>query len=151
MLCGKKLFWNHAISGINSSEFALASIPCLETWKSSLLGKHEHLTRNTIKLLTLENIPVQLFFKALKNEYTDALIVRAHNLILRERSNAFLGVIYEAPERSEINISLPNTLLTRAEQLTPHDGAIYSEAYGTTHYYASLFEKIDSICDDSTL
>ncbi len=148
---GQLLFWSHGIGEISSSEFATASQARLVEWTSSVHSKHLLLLEHTVELLTNRDIPIMLFMKALKDEYTDDLLVRAHSLITNGRSNVFLGIIYEGLEDSQtcrVTNELVNTRLMRVKKLTPHDGAIYCEKFQTVGFYDSLFDQVDALLDE---
>jgi hypothetical protein len=142
------LFWSHGIGGISSSEFASASRARLDEWTSSVHSKHRLLQEHTCSLLTRRDIPIVLFIKALKDEYTDDLFVRAHSLIVNGRTNVFLGIIYEGVEDCRVTNELAGTRSIRVKQLTPHDGAIYTEKYQTVGSYDMLFDQVDSLLDE---
>ena len=142
---GKRLFWGHGIVGISPSEFASASHAVLDEWTSSLRSKHLQLYEHTVELLTDQNIPIRLFIKALKDEFTDDLFVRVHSLIMNWRTNVFLGIIYEGSRDSGVTNELTNTVLMKVEKLTPHNGAIFFEKYQTASSYDLLFDLVDSL------
>ena len=61
------------------------------------------------------------------------------------RPNIYIGIIYESDE--DINIEIKNTkiVLVRANKLTAHNEAVYSELYNTQEKYFHLFETIDRL------
>jgi hypothetical protein len=137
----KNIYWTHGII-MDINEFINSNSNNLESYKSSILSKFNHLVENTIKILNNNTDIIKIYIKCLKNEYTINDLKNLINLFIN-KSNIYIGIIYESEE--EINIESKNTLLIRSNKLTAHNEAIYDHLYNTQEKYFYLFENLDKI------
>ena len=107
------------------------------------MSKYNHLISKTLEILNNNSDKIKIYIKLLKNEYDLDSIINLHNIIINNKNNIYLGIIYENEE--DLNIELKNTILIRANKLTGHNEAIYDYLYNTQPIYYSLFERLDKL------
>ena len=140
----KYMFWSHGIIEENIDKFINCDLESLENYKNIILSKYNHLAENTISILNNNTDIIKVYIKCLKDEYTLESFINLENFFMN-RPNIYIGIIYESDE--DINIEIKNTkiVLVRANKLTAHNEAVYSELYNTQEKYFHLFETIDRL------
>jgi len=137
------IFWSHGIN-IDIDEIINYNATIVRNHNLTIISKYNHLIKNTLNILSNDTDVIKIYLKALQNEYTSELFIKLHDLIVK--NNIYLGIIYECDNSdNDINLELKNTIFVKANKLTNHNEAIYSELYNTEPVYFNLFDQLDKI------